>query len=96
MRGAPERSGALFFFLKNKKPLFEFAGSSGGAVRVRLTASYFLCKQKVTKELFRGENTDSTSGAKGAALAHSIFPLKTPVFYGGAFIKCSVLLTGAG
>ena len=61
-----------------------------------LRATYFLCKQKVTKELFRGENTDSTSGAKGAALAHSIFPLKTPVFYGGAFIKCSVLLTGAG
>ena len=41
-------------------------------------ASYFLRLQKVTKNRFRGENTDSTSGAEVRALAHSIFPLKTP------------------
>ena len=43
-----------------------------------LRATYFLCEQKVGKESFRGENTDSTSGTEGRALAHSIFPLKTP------------------
>ena len=36
------------------------------SVRFRLTATYFLCAQKVGKNAFRGENTDSTSGAKGA------------------------------
>ena len=72
-----------------------FAGSPARG-RFRLRASYFLCKQKVTKELFRGENTDSTSGAEVRALAHSIFPLKTPAFYEGAIKECSVLPTGAG
>ena len=70
--------------------VFVFNSSIAGAeaaaeVRFRLTASYFLYKQKVTKELFRGENTDSTSGAEVRALAHSIFPLKTPEGYERAF-----------
>ena len=43
-------------------------------------ATYFLCEQKVGKESFRDENTDSTSGAEGRALAHSIFPLKARAF----------------
>ena len=72
-----------------------FAGSPARG-RFRLRASYFLCKQKVTKELFRGENTDSTSGAEVRALAHSIFPLKTPEGYGGARNGCGILSTGAG
>ena len=58
--------------------------------------TYFLLVQKVGKDTFRGENTDSTSGAEKRALAHSIFPLKTPIFYGDAIKWCSVLPTGAG
>ena len=64
--------------------------------RFRLWATYFLLVQKVGKDTFRGENTDSTSGAEVRALAHSIFPLKTPAFYEGAIKECSVLPTGAG
>ena len=75
---------------------FVFAGSSGGGQVSPLRATYFLLVQKVGKDTFRGENTDSTSGAEKRALAHSIFPLKTPEGYGSAIMWCSVLSTGAG
>ena len=41
-------------------------------------------------------NTDSTSGAEKRALAHSIFPLRTPDFYGDAIKKCVRLLPARG
>ena len=46
--------------------MFVFAGSSGGGQVSPLRATYFLLVQKVGKDTFRGENTDSTSNAKGA------------------------------
>ena len=64
--------------------------------RFRLRATYFLLVQKVGKDTFRGKNTDSTSGAEKRALAHSIFPLKTPDFYGDAIKKCVRLLPARG
>ena len=76
--------------------LFVFTGSSGGGQVSPLRATYFLLVQKVGKDTFRGENTDSTSGAEKRALAHSIFSLKTPDFYGGAIKKCVRLLPARG
>ena len=64
--------------------------------RFSLRATYFLLVQKVGKDTFRGKNTDSTSGAEKRALAHSIFPLKTPEGYGSAVKWCNLLSTGAG
>ena len=51
---------------------------------------------KSNQKQVQGENTDSTSGTEVRALAHSIFPLKTPEGYGRAFKECGVLPTGAG
>ena len=53
-----------------------FAGSPA-RVRFRLTASYFLCEQKVTKESLRGK-TRSAPNAEGRVLRSSVFPLRTP------------------
>jgi hypothetical protein len=93
--GCAARKGQSYF--QRAKPfetLSSFQKKRKG--RFRLRASYFLLLQKVTKNRFRGENTDSTSGAEGRALAHSIFPLKTPGVYGGAIKKCSVLFPARG
>ena len=83
--------------LKGQSPLHLFSSlQKKGKNRFRLLATYFLCAQKVGKNAFRGENTDSTSGAEVRALAHSIFPLKTPDFYGDAIKKCVRLLPARG
>ena len=83
-------------FKEHSSWIFYFAGSSGGAEGFAPRATYFLLVQKVGKDTFRGENTDSTSGAEKRALAHSIFPLKTPDFYGDAIKKCIRLLPARG
>ena len=72
------------FYFKGRSPLYLILPYLPGVRHEQgvrpLGATYFLLVQKVGKDTFRGENTDSTSGAEKRALAHSIFPLKTPRF----------------
>ena len=60
-----------------------------GNVRFRLTASYFLCEQKVTKESLRGK-TRSAPNAEGRVLRSSVFPLRIPFFTGAQARSASV------